>query len=102
MMDELIPVINTMQPVPFPWLTVDLSMKIKWKQFDLNIFFTYSLGRHILKIYDDIAIKPNITGDPITLDIRKASTWTVAQTVKTRTILVPSLQKSWRTIHGPI
>lgn len=61
---------------PLPLAHGGFINEIKWKQFDLNIFFTYSLGRHILKIYDDIAIKPNITGDPITLDIRKASTWT--------------------------
>ena len=70
-MDELIPAAS-----PLPLAHGGFINEIKWKQFDLNIFFTYSLGRHILKIYDDIAIKPNITGDPITLDIRKASTWT--------------------------
>ena len=61
---------------PLPVAHGGFINELKWKQFDLNIFFTYSLGRHILKIYDDNAVQPNINGGPITFDIRKINAWT--------------------------
>ena len=61
---------------PLPLAHGGFINEIRWKQFDVNIFFTYSLGRHILKIYDDIQIKPNTSGNALNLDIRKANSWT--------------------------
>ncbi len=61
---------------PLPLAHGGFINEIKWKQFDVNIFFTYSLGRHILKVYDDIEIQPSDKGSALNLDIRKVSSWT--------------------------
>lgn len=61
---------------PLPIAHGGFINEIKWKQFDLNIFFTYSLGRHILKVYDDMALSPNPDATPITNDVRKINSWT--------------------------
>lgn len=61
---------------PLPLAHGGFINEIRWKQFDVNIFFTYSIGRHILKEYDDRAITPSTEGGPLTLDIRKVNAWT--------------------------
>ncbi|WP_303179125.1 SusC/RagA family TonB-linked outer membrane protein, partial [uncultured Butyricimonas sp.] len=68
---------------PLPVAHGGFINEIKWKQFDLNIFFTYSLGRHILKVYDDIALRPTSGGEPITYDIRHIDSWTSPNSKKT-------------------
>lgn len=60
---------------PLPVAHGGFINEIRWKQFDLNIFFTYSLGRHILKMYDDLALKPNTEGSPMTIDVRNVKMW---------------------------
>ena len=60
---------------PLPLAHGGFINEIRWKQFDLNIFFTYSLGRHILKVYDDLSLQPNSAGDVITADVRNVNTW---------------------------
>ena len=61
---------------PLPVAHGGFINEIRWRQFDLNIFFTYSLGRHILKVYDDQALSINTDGNPITQDIRNMNSWT--------------------------
>ena len=61
---------------PLPLAHGGFINEIKWKQFDLNIFFIYSLGRHILRVYDDFQINPNTSGGALNLDIRKVTSWT--------------------------
>lgn len=48
--------------------------EITWKQFDLNVLFSYSLGRKILRMYDN---KLNPAGDagPLMVDLDKISFW---------------------------
>ena len=53
-----------------------LSHDIRWKQFDLNVMFTYSLGRHILNLYRHETALPKLEGGPIMFDINKTSSWT--------------------------
>lgn len=60
---------------PLPLAHGGFINEIRWKQFDLNIFFTYSLGRHILKIYDDKGLQPNVGGGVITADVRHVNAW---------------------------
>lgn len=60
---------------PLPLAHGGFINEIRWKQFDLNIFFTYSLGRHILKVYDDLSLQPNSAGNVITADVRNVNTW---------------------------
>lgn len=61
---------------PLPLAHGGFINEIKWKQFDLNIFFTYSLGRNILKIYDDMGLQPSPEAPAVTLDIRNINSWT--------------------------
>lgn len=60
---------------PLPVAHGGWANEIRWKQFDLNVFFTYSLGRHILKEYDDLSIKPNAEGDPVMADLNHIHAW---------------------------
>ena len=47
---------------PLPVAHGGIINEITWKQFDLNIFFIYSIGRHILRTYDDRSLTPNADG----------------------------------------
>ena len=44
--------------------------EIGWKQFDLNVVFTYSLGRHIINNYKYSFAQPGNGPAPITGDTR--------------------------------
>lgn len=60
---------------PLPVAHGGFINEIRWKQLDLNIFFTYSLGRHILKSYDDTSIAPNEDGYSYMGDLSKINAW---------------------------
>lgn len=60
---------------PLPLAHGGFINEISWKQFDLNIFFTYSLGRHIIKVFDDQSLTPSTEGRPITVDLNKIHSW---------------------------
>ncbi len=64
---------------PLPVAHGGFINEIKWKQFDLNIFFIYSLGRHILKIYDDQRLNPTAGAGAIPHDIRHINSWTSSE-----------------------
>ena len=49
--------------------------ELRWKNFDLNIFFNYSLGRHVLKLYDDVALAPSSSGRPLFVDMNDVNIW---------------------------
>ncbi len=48
-----------LQRVPLPLAHGGFINQLRWKNFDLNIFFNYSLGRHIVKVYDDVSMTAN-------------------------------------------
>lgn len=52
--------------------------EISWNQFDLNILFTYSLGRHILNNYKYTYAQPAGAPGPILGDVRNFDAWTQA------------------------
>ncbi len=60
---------------PLPTAYGGFINEIKWKQFDVNIFFNYSLGRHILNMTRYATLKPGSAGSPIFADIRNLDTW---------------------------
>lgn len=61
---------------PLPVAHGGIINEITWKQFDLNIFFIYSIGRHILKTYDDRSLTPNTGGAPLYINVEKINAWT--------------------------
>ena len=54
---------------PLPVAHGGIINEITWKQFDLNIFFIYSIGRHILRTYDDRSLTPNADGTPLYVNV---------------------------------
>ncbi len=56
--------------------------ELRWKNFDLNIFFNYSLGRHVLKLYDDVALEPSKAGRPLFVDMNDVNIWNGADSKK--------------------
>ena len=61
---------------PLPVAHGGIINEITWKQFDLNIFFIYSIGRHILRTYDDLSLTPNADGAPLYVNVEKINAWT--------------------------
>ncbi len=61
---------------PLPLAHGGFINEITWKQFDLNLVFTYSLGRHIINAYSRINAQPNSGEGPIMGDVRKFNAWT--------------------------
>ena len=61
---------------PLPVAHGGFINEIKWKQFDLNILFTYSLGRHILNSYSKTYAQPSEMIGPLMGDVRKFDFWT--------------------------
>lgn len=66
---------------PLPLAHGGITNEIRWKQFDLNIFFNYSLGRHIIKQYDDLCLSPDALGGTLLLDLGKAAFWESPESV---------------------
>lgn len=60
---------------PLPLFHGGFINEIRWKDFDLNIFFTYSLGRHILKTYDDRSLVVSGGALALLVDAGKLSSW---------------------------
>lgn len=60
---------------PLPLAYGGFTNEIRWKQFDLNIFFNYSIGRHILKQYDDLSLSPKSGPGPIMADLSEVTFW---------------------------
>lgn len=62
---------------PLPLVHGGFVNEIRWKQFDLNIFFIYSLGRHILNVSDDYSLNVDPSEmRPMFVDINKINAWT--------------------------
>ena len=71
---------------------------LRWKDFDLNLAFNYSLGRHIIRVYDDRSLRPSDEPNmPLLLDIKKVHAW---ESVQTKNPSYPRLQSyqnnSWQ------
>lgn len=60
---------------PLPLFHGGFINEIRWKDFDLNIFFTYSLGRNILKTYDDRSLVISGGSLALLMDADKISSW---------------------------
>ena len=73
---------------PLPVAHGGIINEITWKQFDLNIFFIYSIGRHILRTYDDRSLTPNADGAPLYVNVEKINAWTGEENSKPRNILI--------------
>lgn len=50
---------------PLPIANGGIVSELRWKNFDLNILFSYSIGRHLYKIYDDRKMAPASSPQPI-------------------------------------
>lgn len=61
---------------PLPLAHGGFTNRLQWKGFDLNIFFNYSIGRHIIKAYDDRSMEVKASSFPIFADLKKANVWT--------------------------
>ena len=61
---------------PLPLAHGGFINEITWKQFDLNIFFTYSLGRHIANTYKYTYAQPGSTPGALMGDVRNFDAWT--------------------------
>lgn len=64
---------------PLPLFHGGFINEIRWKDFDLNIFFTYSLGRHIIKTYDDRTLIAGGGSQALLVDADKISSWQNAE-----------------------
>lgn len=60
---------------PLPKFHGGFINEIRWKDFDLNIFFNYSLGRNIIKVYDDRSLTVGGGGQALLVDVNKISSW---------------------------
>ena len=66
---------------PLPKVHGGIFFDLRWKDFDLNLAFNYSLGRHILRVYDDASLMPGDEPNrPLLVDISKIHAWENAQT----------------------
>ena len=62
---------------PLPLAHGGFINEITWKQFDLNVVFTYSLGRHTINEYKYLNAKPSASDQsPLLGDVRKYNSWT--------------------------
>lgn len=61
---------------PLPLAYGGFINEITWRQFDLNIFFNYSLGRHIINAYRQTYAQPSSGEGPVMGDVRKFNAWT--------------------------
>lgn len=60
---------------PLPVAYGGIMNEITWKQFDLNVAFSYSIGRHILKVYDNTSLSPNPNGRPLMVNPDEVNSW---------------------------
>lgn len=61
---------------PLPQMHGGIFCDLRWKDFDLSMAFNYSLGRHILRVYDDYSLQPWETPEnSIRVDLRKVHAW---------------------------
>ena len=66
---------------PLPQMHGGIFCDLRWKDFDLSMAFNYSLGRHILRVYDDYSLQPWGTPEnSIRVDLRKIHAWENAST----------------------
>lgn len=65
---------------PLPKVHGGIFFDLHWKDFDLNVAFNYSLGRHILRVYDDYSLTPSTdSNNPLMVDVSKIHAWENAQ-----------------------
>lgn len=56
---------------PLPVASGGIFFELKWKDFDLNLAFNYSIGRHIYNIYQNSSLEPNgRDSHPLMMDVR--------------------------------
>lgn len=56
---------------PLPKASGGIFFELKWKEFDLNLAFNYSIGRHIYNIYKNSSLEPGGNDThPLMVDVR--------------------------------
>ena len=61
---------------PLPAAYGGFINEITWKQFDLNVIFNYSLGRHIINAYKQTHVEPTNVEGCVMGDVRDFDAWT--------------------------
>lgn len=62
---------------PLPLAHGGFIHEITWNRFDLNLVFTYSLGRHIANVYKYLNASVSTSSEsPLLGDVRKYNSWT--------------------------
>lgn len=61
---------------PLPQAYGGIISELRWKQFDLNVVFNYSIGRHIVKVYDDKGLNASANGSRIMIDLSDVYSYT--------------------------
>lgn len=90
---------------PLPIANGGIVSEIRWKNFDMNLLFNFSLGRHIYKIYDDFRLPPSAGSKPL-FGLESAVFWPAEganyprlQSFALSTAYNGSLRSSIETIH---
>lgn len=58
-----------------PEISGGIINEVRWKNFDLNVLFSYQLGRHILNTFIPQSLEANNDYNPLLIDINKTSFW---------------------------
>lgn len=61
---------------PLPQAYGGIISEVRWKQLDLNMVFNYSIGRHIVKVYDDLGLSVSPLGSRIMTDLKDVHSYT--------------------------
>lgn len=61
---------------PLPIAHGGIASELKWRNLDLNLHFNYSIGRNIMKIYDDFKLASGASGNALLVDPDKVNSWT--------------------------
>lgn len=86
---------------PLPQVHGGIFFDLRWKDFDLNLAFNYSLGRHIYKIYDDYSLSPSTEpNSPIRVDLSDIHAWENAQTKNPSYPYLQSYRKNSEQFRG--
>ncbi len=56
---------------PLPKASGGIFFELKWKEFDLNLAFDYSIGRHLVSLYQSSSLQASTNGGgPLMVDLR--------------------------------
>ena len=58
-----------------PEMSGGIINEVRWKNFDLNVLFSYQLGRHILNTFIPQSLVMGNEYNPLLIDVRKTTFW---------------------------